>query len=198
MKKINFKDIFIPTISLFIICVIITAALAFTNGITATKIAEGEAQAQQESMSIVCPDAESFELLAEDEDGSTIYIGTVGEDGKDILKIVGYAISTVSSGYGGQIKVMTGIDTNGEIIGIDVYYNDDETPGLGKNTSNESFTSQFSGLTSSDSIVVDKDYTGEDQKVDAVTSSTISSRAVIDAVNKACALYNAQLDGGEK
>ncbi len=198
MRKINFKDVFIPTISLFIICLIMTAALAVTNSITATKIAENEALSQQESMTVVCPEATSFEFLSETEDGSTVYVGSVGEEGEDILKIVGYAISTVANGYGGQVKVMTGIDVNGEIINIDVYYNDDETPGLGKNTSNESFTSQFSGLSTSEIIVVDKDYSGKGPKVDAVTSSTISSRAVVAAVNKATEIYNTVIAGGEQ
>lgn len=189
MRKMNFKDVFIPTISLFVICLIVAVSLAFTNSITATKIAENEAKSQQESMTIVCPDATKFELIAETEDGS-VFKGT-----NDKGDVVGYAVSTLSSGYGGQIKVMTGIATDSTIINIDVYYNDDETPGLGKNTSNEDFTSRFIGLLTSDSIVVDKDYVGEGQKVDAVTSSTISSRAVIDAVNKATALYNEQVGG---
>lgn len=187
MKKMNFKDVFIPTISLFIICLIMTAALAVTNSITATKIAENEALSQQESMTIVCPDAVSFEEITD-----TVFKG-LDENGN----IVGYAISTVANGYGGQVKVMTGIN-NGEIINIDVYYNDDETPGLGKNTSNESFTSQFSGITTSEMIIVDKDYSGKGPKVDAVTSSTISSRAVIAAVNEACDIYNTQITGGEQ
>ena len=189
MRKINFKDVFIPTISLFVICLVVAVSLAFTNSITATKIAENEAKSQQESMTIVCPDATKFELIAETEDGS-VFKGT-----NDKGDVVGYAVSTLSSGYGGQIKVMTGIATDSTIINIDVYYNDDETPGLGKNTSNEDFTSRFIGLLTSDSIVVDKDYVGEGQKVDAVTSSTISSRAVIDAVNKATTLYNEQVGG---
>ncbi len=187
MKKLNFKEVFIPTISLFIICVVITAALAVTNGITATKIAENEAQSQQESMTIVCPDAVEFEEIMAD----VLY---AGKDSSD--NVVGYAVSTVASGYGGQIKVMTGIK-DGEIINIDVYYNDDETPGLGKNTSNESFTSRFKGLFTNETIVVNKDYAGEGQSVDAVTSSTISSRAVIAAVNEACEIYNNQI-GGEQ
>ncbi|MBR2714981.1 MAG: RnfABCDGE type electron transport complex subunit G [Ruminococcus sp.] len=190
MKKMNFKEIFIPTISLFIICLFITAALAVTNAVTSTKIAENEALSQQQSMKIVCPDAKSFELVKETEDGE-IYKGL-----DENSQTVGYAISSVASGYGGQIKVMTGIN-DGKIIGIDVYYNDDETPGLGKNTSNESFTSQFKGLVSDDSIVVSKDYAGEGQQVDAVTSSTISSKAVIDAVNKACDIYHQEV-GGEQ
>ena len=191
MRKINFKDVFIPTISLFIICIVITAALAFTNAITSTKIAENEKQAQQQSMTIVCPEAKSFELVTESSDGS-LYKGLT-----DSGDVAGYAVSTVASGYGGQIKVMTGFSTDGSIINIDVYYNDDETPGLGKNTSNESFTAQFKGLLSNDKVIVSKDYAGEGQQIDAVTSSTISSRAVTVAVNTACEIYNAEITGGE-
>lgn len=191
MRKINFKDVFIPTVSLFIICIVITAALALTNAVTSTKIAENEAQAQQESMKIVCSDAKNFEEVYSGDNGTAF----VGKD--DSGEITGYAVSTLASGYGGQIKVMTGIAPDGSIINIDVYYNDDETPGLGKNTSNEDFTSRFKGLVTSDRVVVDKDYSGEGQKVDAVTSSTISSRAVIDAVNTACDIYNTEIMGGE-
>lgn len=191
MRRINVKDIIIPTISLFIICVIITAALAFTNALTKDTIAQNELNAQNESMKIVCPDADTFQLVSENYDGD-IYAG-LDKNGN----VVGYAVSTQASGYGGAIKVMTGISTDASIIGIDVFYNDDETPGLGKNTSNESFTSQFKDLLAKDKIVVSKDYAGEGQQVDAVTSSTISSRAVTDAVNKACELYNTEISGGE-
>ena len=191
MRRINVKDIIIPTISLFIICVIITAALAFTNALTKDTIAQNELNAQNESMKIVCPDADTFQLVSENDNGD-IYAG-LDKNGN----VVGYAVSTQASGYGGAIKVMTGISTDASIIGIDVFYNDDETPSLGKNTSNESFTSQFKDLLAKDKIVVSKDYAGEGQQVDAVTSSTISSRAVTDAVNKACELYNTEISGGE-
>lgn len=191
MRRINFKDIFIPTISLFIICIVITAALAFTNALTKDTIAENELSARNESMKIVCPQGETFELKSETDDGG-IY-EALDKNGD----VTGYAVSTSASGYGGVIKVMTGISPDGNVIAIDVFYNDDETPGLGKNTSNESFTSQFKDLLTSDKIVVSKDYAGEGQQVDAVTSSTISSRAVTDAVNKACELYNTEISGGE-
>ena len=191
MRRINFKDIFIPTISLFIICIVITAALAFTNALTKDTIAENELSARNESMKIVCPQGETFELKSETDDGE-IY-EALDKNGN----VTGYAVSTSASGYGGVIKVMTGISPDGNVIAIDVFYNDDETPGLGKNTSNESFTSQFKDLLTSDKIVVSKDYAGEGQQVDAVTSSTISSRAVTDAVNKACELYNTEISGGE-
>ena len=184
MKKAKFKDIFIPTISLFLICLVITAALALTNSVTADKIAENEAQKKTESMQTVVPDAASFETL--DTDDADAYAGLDAGG-----NIIGYAISTTATGYGGQVKVMTGIGTDGVIIGVDVFYNDDETPGLGKNTSNASFTDQYRGLSADKDIVVSKDNTaGNAQTVDAVTSATISSRAVTKAVNEALTIYN--------
>lgn len=183
MKKMSFKDIFVPTVSLFLICLLITAVLALTNSVTAEKIAANEEEKKTESMQAVVPDAVSFEPL----DGETgdLFVGY------DISgEIAGYAISTAENGYGGQVKVMTGISTDGEIIGVDVFYNDDETPGLGKNTSNDSFSDQYKGLSAETDIVVSKDNAaGNAQTVDAVTSATISSRAVTKAVNDACKIY---------
>ena len=177
--KITPKAILIPTISLFLICVIVTAALALTNNVTADKIAENELESKNQSMMNVCPGAVDFEEIIPD----ILYQGK-DESGTPL----GYAISTATQGYGGQVKVMTGIQ-DGEIIGVDVFYNDDETPGLGKNTSNESFRGQYKGLTTDSPISVSKD-SSDGQTVDAVTSATISSRAVTKAVNEAVAIYN--------
>ena len=183
MKKANFKDIFIPTISLFLICLVITAALALTNWVTAEKIAENEAQKKTESMQTVVPDATDFEDKSTED--AEVFAGLDASG-----NLVGYAISAATTGYGGQVKVMTGIDTEGNIIGVDVFYNDDETPGLGKNTSNEDFTSQYQGLSANEDIVVSKDSaSGNAQTVDAVTSATISSRAVTKAVDEALSIY---------
>ena len=187
--KITPKAILIPTVSLFLICLIITAALALTNNITAEKIADNEQQSKEQSMKTVCPEAQYFDELLPD----------VMYEGKDEGgTTVGYAISTATQGYGGQVKVMTGIDTDGQIIGVDVFYNDDETPGLGKNTSNEAFRDRYKGLTVNEDIIVSKDNSsGNAQTVDAVTSATISSRAVTKAVNEACKIYNENVKEGE-
>ena len=181
-KKLSPKAIIIPTVSLFLICAVVTALLALTNNITAEKIAANEAESKQNSMFSVVPEAVSFDEITPD----------VMYEGKDSSgNTVGYAISTSTNGYGGQVKVMTGIDTEGKIIGVDVFYNDDETPGLGKNTSNESFRNQYKGLSADQDIAVSKDDTsGNAQTVDAVTSATISSRAVTKAVNEACDIFN--------
>lgn len=186
--KMTPKAILIPTISLFLICAVVTAALALTNSVTADKIAANELESKNLSMMNVCPEAQSFDELIPD----VMYEGK-NADGQ----IVGYAISTSTQGYGGQVKVMTGI-IDDEIIGVDVFYNDDETPGLGKNTSNESFRDQYEGLTADEEIAVSKDDpSGSVQTVDAVTSATISSRAVTKAVNEAVRIYNENVSGAD-
>lgn len=180
-KNLTPKAILVPTISLFLICLVVTAILALTNSVTADKIAANEEESKQNSMFAVLPDAAGFEEIEAD----VMYLGRDSSG-----SIVGYAISTVTQGYGGQVKVMTGIDMTGVIVGVDVFYNDDETPGLGKNTSNEAFRDQYKGLSADTDIAVSKDASGSDiQTVDAVTSATISSRAVTRAVNEACDIY---------
>ena len=180
-KKMTPKAILIPTLSLFLICLVVTAILALTNSVTADKIAANEEESKQNSMFAVLPDAATFEEIEAD----VMYLG-VDSSGTP----VGYAISTVTQGYGGQVKVMTGIDMTGIIVGVDVFYNDDETPGLGKNTSTDAFRDQYQGLSAYFDITVSKDASDDDlQTVDAVTSATISSRAVTRAVNEACDIY---------
>lgn len=189
-KKLSAKAILIPTFSLFLICLFVTALLALTNNVTADKITENEENNKQASMRTVLPDAAEFEEI----EAEVLYLGK-DKDGNP----VGYAISTATQGYGGQVKVMTGIGTDGKIVGVDVFYNDDETPGLGKNTSNEAFRDQYKGLSVDTDIVVSKDNTtGNAQEVDAVTSATISSRAVTKAVNEACEKYREYTAKGAK
>ena len=198
--KIRPKAVLIPTISLFLICLVVTGVLALTNSVTADKIAENEAQSKQESMFAVVPDAVEFEEVevklsdGSFADSSVIYLGKSSSG-----DIVGCAVSTACNGYGGLIKVMTGFDTTGTILGVDVFYNDNETPGLGKNTSNADFRDQFKGLSAYSEIAVSKDsHPADAQTVDAVTSATISSRAVATAVNYACEVFKQASDNGKE
>ena len=60
MKKLNAKEILVPAVSLFIICLVVTALLAVTNMVTAPKIDELAAERQDEAKKVVLSDAESF------------------------------------------------------------------------------------------------------------------------------------------
>lgn len=193
MKNIRLKEILIPTVSLFVICLCVTALLAVTNAVTKDAIAYQQELSAAESRQAVCPDAVDFEKVEYDVQSVECY-KALDESGN----LIGYAISSASRGYGGDVKVMTGINAeDGSVIAINVYDNSGETPGLGVNTSGEKFTSQFAGLSSGTGVTVDKDAgkNPDSVAVDSVTGATISSRAVVDAVNQAFDAYNAVKEG---
>lgn len=103
-------------------------------------------------------------------------------------ELVGYAIETKSSGFGGEMKLMVGITAEGTIHKISVL-SQVETPGLGDKIepTKSNFSIQFQGQSPQTmKMQVKKD--GGD--VDAITASTISSRAYVDAVNLAFEIYN--------
>ena len=193
MPKINAKDILIPTVALVLICGVSTALLATTNEITKEPISQAEAQTKQTSMNSVSPDGTvEYEPVSIDDSSAECYRA------KDASgKVIAYAVSTSAKGYGGTIKIMTGFDVKGNIIGVNVYDNSTETPGLGAKTSEDVFSDQFKDRSSENGFTVAKDADKNPGKdpVDAVTGATISSRAVVKAVNQAVEIFN-QVSGG--
>ena len=59
--KLDAKSILRPTAVLFIICVVVSAALAGTNLLTRDRIAQLEAENAEASRKIVLPQADTFE-----------------------------------------------------------------------------------------------------------------------------------------
>lgn len=192
----NIKEVIKPAAILFVICVAVSAALAGTNLLTADRIARAAAQKAEESRMVVLPEAEAFQEK-EGEDG-THYIGLSKEASEGV--VVGYVFETESKGYGGTVKVMTGINTEGNITGV-IVLSHSETPGLGANAEKEGFRDQYKGqpvdnLTGGIQVV--KFQAPQEGEVEAMTGATITSTAVTNAVNAAIEQYqNAyQSEGG--
>ena len=196
MPKLNAKDILIPTVALVLICGISTALLAATNEITKEPIAQTEKQSQEDSMKSVSEqNAEKFVEIETGDDSAQCF-----EVYEASGTLESYAVATSAKGYGGTIKVMTGIKADtGDVIAVNVYDNSSETPGLGAKTSEVDFSGQFGGNLAETGFTVSKDADKNPDKtsVDAVTGATISSRAVVKAVNQAIDVYN-QVSGGAK
>lgn len=186
MKKITLKGILVPTISLFLICLVVAFLLAGTNELTKDAIAENQQKKSNEAMGAVCSGAVTFEGSK----GLEIeaYRG-FDKDGN----FVGYAIPSKDKGYGGDIEIMVGFDTKGNITGVSIV-SISETPGLGMNAQNESFRNQFLGEIPEKGFTAKKQ-TEDKEKIDALSSATITSEAVSRAVNKAIEVYNS-LEGG--
>lgn len=180
-KKMNPKDIIVPTVSLFLICLIATLLLAVVNNFTAPKIAAINEATAISTRSEVLPAASSFT------EKDNYFIGIDSNK-----KTVGYVFTEDSKSYGGNVSVMVGIDTKGKVTGVEITEIND-TPGLGMNAKNDSFKNQFVGM--SGTIGVNK--SGKtDTEIQALTGATITSKAVTKAVNAALSEFS-KIGGGK-
>lgn len=126
----------------------------------------------------------SSEKFVKEFDGKS-YIVYPAKSGETL---VGYAVeSFTTGGFGGRITLMVGFNIDGTIYNTAVLSHA-ETPGLGDKMveGKSNFSIQFQGKNPEDfKLLVKKD--GGD--VDAITASTITSRAFCDAVPAAWEVY---------
>lgn len=184
MKNSKVKEILIPAVSLFIICLVVTTLLAFTNKVTKPKIDQLAIDTQNNTKKIVLSDAHSFseEKTVSMNGAEYTYYDGLDESGETL----GYVFSTSAKGYGGDIDVMVGVGTDGKVKGVSIL-SISETAGLGMNAKNDSFLKQFTGK--SGEIGVSKT-SPADNEIQALTGATITSKAMTSAVNTALSLYN--------
>ncbi len=170
------KEITKPAIILLIITAIAAALLGVIQSITAGPIATKAAETEAAAMLQVYPDATEFAAVEGAEFTGTI---TAVSEAKDASgNTIGYVITVNPSGFGGAVSTMVGATADGTVTGITIL-SLSETPGLGAKATEPAFTDQFKGL--SGTLAVDKD----GGQIKAITSSTITSRAVTDGVNEA-------------
>ena len=185
--KINIKDIAKPAIPLIIICLSVSLVLSLTNLLTKDRIAQLVLQNEAKAMSRIFSDVEFTKGTADV--GCDYYLA--GDKG--------YVFTVKTSGYGGEISVMVGVNSDKTVKGIEIIDVSSETVGLGQNAATPEFTSSFKGLKNGISVVING-ATGN--QINALTGATISSQAVTDAVNQALdyadKLYTNQAnEGGE-
>ena len=127
-----------------------------------------------------------FEEVVYNEEGR-YYTATDGD------VVVGYAIETTTVGFGGPLSLIVGVTPDGVVYNTSVLSHA-ETPGLGaKCTTDSKFMDQWRGFDPSiKKLSVKKD--GGD--VDAITASTITSRAYTLAVQNALGTFQKIMSGG--
>ena len=175
-------------LSLTIICVCVGGILAGVNEFTRKSIERAKKTKLENALKDIVP---KFDNSPSEE----AYYGKISEvdslkiyPAKKAGKLVGLAVESNSiEGFGGEIKIIVGFDAEGKIMNYTVLQHA-ETPGLGdkmeywfktdKNRQNILGKNLRSGK-----LKVNID--GGD--VDAITAATISSRAFLDAVNRAYA-----------
>jgi len=100
-------------------------------------------------------------------------------------KILGYAFLAEGNGYQGAIKLLIGVDEGLETLEGMQVLESQETPGLGAEINTASFKDQFKGLPLTHNIeYVKNQKPSESYQIEAITGATISSRAVVNIINK--------------
>lgn len=167
-------------LSLFLISLVMAAALGFVYNLTKEPIAAASKTKEVEALKQVLPAFDNDPLSEMTEvEGLSIYKATKGS------QIVGFAVkSFTEKGYSGRFDLMIGFLPDGKINRI-VVLQQKETPGLGTNMIKPKFSNQFFNLDISElkdqKIRVKKD----GGNIDAISAATISSRAYCDGVQKA-------------
>ncbi len=195
-------------LSLLFICLLAAGLLAQMNDMTKEPIADAKALKLEEAIKDVVPEfdnnpvAESYKVATDAGDSLLVYPAKRGDE------IVGFAVNSYSdNGFSGNIQVMVGFDTDNSVVNYAVLSHA-ETPGLGSQMVDwfkpqvqefslieKLFGFQVEKVEAKSSIIGKNPETTQFKvakdggDIDAISASTITSRAFLEAVNKAYAAY---------
>ena len=181
------------------------ALLAYVNELTKGPIAEANAKTLNKALKQVLPEftnnpvGESDTIFSE-KDGKKV-VDFIVYPAKKGEEWVGSAVESKAMGFGGELKVLVGFDAKGKIYNYSLLAHT-ETPGLGskadkwfgaydatkgeKAVTHEMSKKSIIGMSPGEGeLKVSKD----GGQVDAITASTIPSRAFLNAINKAYEAY---------
>ena len=161
--------------------------LGWVNDITAEPIAQANAKTLSDAIAVVVPGfdnnpAEAPETVEVNGVSYKIYKATKGGEP------IGAAVESSANGFGGALTVLVGFDNDGNIIDYSLLSHA-ETPGLGSKAADWFKKGAKGDITGKNpgeaALTVSKD----GGQIDAITASTITSRAFLLAVNNAYAAY---------
>jgi electron transport complex protein RnfG len=182
------------TLSLTVICVAAGTTLSALNETTKADIEASRKAKLENAILKVVPAFDNSpvnEAYTVESDGTVFTVYPAKKGGQ----AVGAAIESASSGFSGEISVIVGIDSHNKLLNYSVIKHT-ETPGLGSKMedwfrSDKPNRNILGKDLSKGALRVTKDGGG----VDGITAATISSRAFLDAINKAYNAYSGNTDG---
>ena len=174
--------------------VVAGAILGWVNEVTAEPIAQANAKTLSDAIAVVVPGfdnnpAEAPETIDVDGVSYKIYKATKGGE------FIGAAVESSSMGFGGELKVLVGFDVEGNIIDYSLLSHA-ETPGLGSKAADWFKKGAKGDITGKNPGEAPLAVSKEGGQIDAITASTMTSKAFLSAVNSAYGAYkNQHVDG---
>lgn len=189
MKKLesSLKNMLLVLTGITAVCV---ALLAYVNELTKEPIAQANAKTLSDAVSAVVPGFDNNPIAEKQVQvvngvEYAVYPAKKGEE------LIGAAVEAATMGFGGELKVLVGFDAQGNINDYSVLAHA-ETPGLGSKSADwfkKGAKGDITGMNPGQApLKVSKD----GGQVDAITASTITSRAFLAAVNAAYAAFAGQ------
>jgi electron transport complex protein RnfG len=162
---------------LFTITLLSSAAVGGVYMLTKEPIAQAKVAAVNNALKQVLPEYEA--TTSQDIEVNAlpikVHTATVAD------KAVGYAVESISkNGFGGEVRLMVGFDTEGTILNINVL-EQKETPGLGTKMADEGNV-LLASLKDKNAAQINLTVKKDGGDIDALTAATISSRAYAEAV----------------
>ena len=173
----TFGSILLSVLALTLIAAVATAALAGTNALTKDIIAENNAATADAARRTVFAAADTFEERTVTVDGNAVTYHAALKGGE----VVGYVFTAVSNGKSAGLVVMTGVDMNGAITGVEVT-EDDETAGYIAKVTEGGLFKALAGRSSTDGV-------------DAVSQATKTSKGILKGVDKALEYFQTIKEG---
>ncbi len=172
------------------ITAICVALLAYVNELTKEPIAQANAKTLSDAVKAVVPGFDN-DPIAEKKvqmvNGVEYAVYPASKGGE----FIGAAVESKAMGFGGDLKVLVGFDAKGNIIDYSLLSHA-ETPGLGSKADAWFKKGEKGDITGKNPGETPLTVTKDNGQIDAITASTITSRAFLNAVNLAYAAYDGQ------
>ena len=183
------------TLCLTLVCLVCSVLLGGVYVLTADPIAQTNRQILEASVREVLPEGGELSGARSLEVGgrpSEYYV--CEKDGAPVA----YAVKSTVNGFGGPLEMMVGVTADGLLYNTAVLSHS-ETPGLGaKCTEDEGFYGQFRASSPlRPGVSSDLRLKKDGGSLDAITASTITSRAYALAVSNAVNVFNKLQEGGQ-
>ena len=173
------KYVLKPALTLFITAVLVVAGLSYVYNLTLDPIERQKRKTQETAMKEVFPGASEYKEKQIEKTGSivSVYEALSGD------ALTGYVVQLSPKGYSGKIDLIAGVSlSENKITGMRVMKHT-ETPGLGALAVKEDFYRRYNNLDLVHLNVV-RTNPGKNE-IQAITSATITTRAITGAVNEA-------------
>lgn len=163
-------------LKLLLICAIIAGIVSFVYDITLEKYEANIKETKEKAISQIF----GKEGLACEEVAKGVY--TVQENGV----LIGYCVEAAGKGFGGDIQLMVGYDTEQKIKAVEIIGHS-ETPGVGDKVKDPNYLANYQEQSGELTLGTD---------VDKIAGASVSSRGVMAGVNAATKALEAYLAQG--